>query len=171
MDNLNNINNIKLEPKPINNNLNIDISSNSKIISKENIKNKSITNNDISSKLTNISFNNNFINYVNIPIISNVYTSYTPSEKFFESLTSEIKNYNTVTLNNISNLNPLKNKYLNFIENLIKSELGSKYEIKYGHYGSYFTNLSIEGSDVDILIHYKNKILHFVLEFPLLPLQ
>ena len=157
MDNLNNINNIKLEPKPINNNLNIDISSNSKIISKENIKNKSITNNDISSKLTNISFNNNFINYVNIPIISNVYTSYTPSEKFFESLTSEIKNYNTVTLNNISNLNPLKNKYLNFIENLIKSELGSKYEIKYGHYGSYFTNLSIEGSDVDILIHYKNK--------------
>ena len=130
---------------------------NSKIISKENIKNKSITNNDISSKLTNISFNNNFINYVNIPIISNVYTSYTPSEKFFESLTSEIKNYNTVTLNNISNLNPLKNKYLNFIKNLIKSELGSKYEIKYGHYGSYFTNLSIEGSDVDILIHYKNK--------------
>ena len=101
--------------------------------------------------------NNNFMNYINIPINSNIYASYTPSEKFFESLTSEIKNYNTVTLNNLSNLNPLRKKYLNFLEGLIKSELDSKYEIKYGHYGSYFTNLSIEGSDIDILIYYKNK--------------
>ena len=33
----------------------------------------------------------------------------------------------------------------------------SKYEIKYGHYGSHFTELAIEGSDIDILIYYKNK--------------
>ena len=154
IDNINNINNIKLEHKKIPNNISINNESNSKNISIENIK----TNNSpkISHNIEIIS-NNNFVNYINFPIIPNVYTSYTPSEKFFDSLSSEIKNYNTVTLSNISNLNPIKNKYLNELENLIKLELESKYEIKYGHYGSHFTNLSIEGSDVDILIYYKNK--------------
>ena len=90
-------------------------------------------------------------------MLPNLYASYTPSDKFFESLSSEIKNYNSITLSNISNLNPIKNKYLNEIETLIKTGLESKYEIKFGHYGSHFTNLSIEGSDIDILIYYKNK--------------
>jgi len=40
--------------------------------------------------------------------------------------------------------------------------LGSKYEIKYGHYGSYFTNLSIEGSDIDILVYYKPNNPNFI---------
>ena len=140
---IDNLNNIKLPSKSTNDSLN-------KNMNKENNKNNNLFYN-------NNKVNNNFMNYINIPINSNIYASYTPSEKFFESLTSEIKNYNTVTLNNLSNLNPLRKKYLNFIEVLIKSELDSKYEIKYGHYGSYFTNLSIEGSDIDILIYYKNK--------------
>ena len=140
---IDNLKNIKLLSKSTNDSLN-------KNMNKENNKNNSLFYN-------NNKVNNNFMNYINIPINSNIYASYTPSEKFFESLTSEIKNYNTVTLNNLSNLNPLRKKYLNFIEGLIKSELDSKYEIKYGHYGSYFTNLSIEGSDIDILIYYKNK--------------
>ena len=152
-DKINNINNINSEQKKIPNNITINMNSDSKINSLESLKN-----NNLSKNITNISYNNNFINnYSNIPIISNIYTPYTPSEKFFESLTSEIKNYNTVTLKNISLLNPLRYKYLNEIENLIKTNLNSKYEIKYGHYGSHFTNLSIEGSDVDILIYYKNK--------------
>ena len=154
-DKINNLKNINCEPKIIPNNITINMNSmnpDPKLNSLENIKN-----NNFSKSITNISYNNNFINYTNMPIISNIYTPYTPSEKFFESLTSEIKNYNTVTLKNISLLNPLRNKYLNEIENLIKTNLNSKYEIKYGHYGSYFTNLSIEGSDVDILIYYKNK--------------
>ena len=134
-------------------NITIINESNSKSI--ENIK----TSNSLESNTNNFySFSqNNFINYINIPIGSNPYTSYTPSEKFFDSLTTEIKNYNTKTLSNISNLIPIKNKYLKEIENLIKSELESKYEIKYGHYGSHFTELAIEGSDIDILIFYKNK--------------
>ena len=137
------------------NNININKESSSKAISLDNIR----TNNTLNfpNNMETISKNNFINNYINIPIISNVYTSYTPSEKFFDSLTSEIKNYNTITLSNISKLNPIKNKYLNEVETLIKSELQSKYEIKYGHYGSHFTNLSIEGSDVDILIYYKNK--------------
>jgi len=154
-DKINNIKNINSEQKIIPNNITINMNSmniDPKINSLESIKN-----NNLSKSISNISYNNNFINYSNIPIISNIYTPYTPSEKFFESLTAEIKNYNTVTLKNISLLNPLRNKYLNEIENLIKTNLNSKYEIKYGHYGSYFTNLSIEGSDVDILIYYKNK--------------
>ena len=48
-------------------------------------------------------------------------------------------------------------KYLTDLENLITNGLESKYEIKFGHYGSHFTNLSIEGSDLDILINYKPK--------------
>ena len=153
IDNIHNINNINVQQRPKNNNINITNESSSKTI--ENIK----PNNSIENNQNNFySFsNNNFINYINIPIGSNAYTSYTPSEKFFDSLTSEIKNYNAKTLSNISNLNPIKNKYLKEIENLIKSELESKYEIKYGHYGSHFTELAIEGSDIDILIYYKNK--------------
>ena len=155
IDNINNINNIKMEQKKIPNNINISNEPSPKTISIDNIR----TNNTFNfpNNIETISKNNFINNYINIPIISNVYTSYTPSEKFFDSLTSEIKNYNTITLSNISNLNPIKNKYLNEIETLIKTELQSKYEIKYGHYGSHFTNLSIEGSDVDILIYYKNK--------------
>jgi DNA polymerase sigma len=144
-----------MEQKKMPNNININKESSSKAISLDNIR----TNNTLNfpNNMETISKNNFINNYINIPIISNVYTSYTPSEKFFDSLTSEIKNYNTITLSNISKLNPIKNKYLNEVETLIKSELQSKYEIKYGHYGSHFTNLSIEGSDVDILIYYKNK--------------
>ena len=152
-ENINNINNNKLQQKTMPKNITIINESNSKSI--ENIK----TSNSLESNTNNFySFSqNNFINYINIPIGSNPYTSYTPSEKFFDSLTTEIKNYNTKTLSNISNLIPIKNKYLKEIENLIKSELESKYEIKYGHYGSHFTELAIEGSDIDILIFYKNK--------------
>ena len=152
-NNINNINNTKLQPKNISNNINISNESNTKSITIEKIKTNN-TSNNYSQNTTN---NTNFINYINIPVMPNVYTSYTPSEKFFESLSSEIKAYNSITLNNISNLNPIKNKYLDEMENLIKSKLESKYEIKYGHYGSHFTNLSIEGSDIDILIYYKNK--------------
>ena len=152
MENINKIKKIKFQPKTTQNNITINNCSNSKINSLDEIKY-----NTISSNIFQNFTNNTFINYLNVPIMSNGYTSYTPSEKFFDSLTSEIKNYNTVTLSNVSNLNPIRNKYLNEIENMIKSELDSKYEIKYGHYGSHFTNLSIEGSDVDIVIYYKNK--------------
>ena len=152
IENINNLKSIKLQQKPVQNNISINNNSNSTINSLDETK----YNKDSSNIFQNIT-NNNFINYINVPIMSNGYATYTPSEKFFDSLTSEIKNYNTVTLNNVSNLNPIRTKYLNEIENLIKTELDSKYEIKYGHYGSHFTNLSIEGSDVDIVIYYKNK--------------
>jgi DNA polymerase sigma len=57
----------------------------------------------------------------------------------------------------MENLNAVHLKHLDELEKLIKTNLESKYEIKYAHYGSHFTNLSIEGSDLDILINYKSK--------------
>ena len=118
------------------------------------------SNNNINNpnNINNSNDNNNYLtNFSNIPIISNYYSQYTPSEKFFESLTKEISNYVQITTRNITNLNQIHLKYLSEIENLIKNGLESKYDIKFGHYGSHFTDLSIEGSDLDILINYKPK--------------
>ena len=138
-----NINNMKENNLNLNNNINNYINNNSDIYNTNNINN----NDD----------NNNINNYSNAPIIYNVYSPFNPSEKFFESLTNEISNYISVTNQNMANLNAIHLKHLDELEKLIKISLESKYEIKYAHYGSHFTNLSIEGSDLDILINYKSK--------------
>ena len=39
--------------------------------------------------------------------------------------------------------------------NVIKENLGKKYKLEFGKYGSHITGLSIEGSDIDICIIYK----------------
>ena len=177
---------IEAPPKNADLNISKDISTNSKIPSIKNTmnikfeseKNKidNITNDNINNDINNTNINNvnnfnnvnninnnndnnnDFINnYSSIPIISSPYSPYTPSEKFFESLTKEIFNYIQITNKNITNLSPIRLKYLTEIENLIKSGLESKYDIKFGHYGSHFTDLCIEGSDLDILINYKSK--------------
>ena len=140
-----------------------NISTNTKIKNEDISKNVTNITNDINDTNININNDNNSNDsdfkkiYSNIPIISNSYSPYTPSEKFFESLTKEINNYTEITNKNITNLKPVHLKYITQIENIIKSSLESKYDIKFGHYGSHFTNLSIEGSDVDILINYKQK--------------
>ena len=85
------------------------------------------------------------------------FNNYIPSEKFFESLNKEINNYCTVTNINKTNLSVIFEKYLDKIEKIIKHGLQNDYEINFGHYGSYFTGLSIEGSDLDILVYYKPK--------------
>ena len=83
------------------------------------------------------------------------YYYHVPSDYFFETLTKEIKSYEDLTTKNIIILDKIRSKYFTKIEKMIKSGLNKKYEIKFGHYGSFFTNLSIEGSDVDILVYYK----------------
>ena len=138
-----NINNLKENNLNVNNNINNYFNNNNDIYNTNNINN----NED----------NYNINNYSNSPIISNVYSPFNPSEKFFESLTNEISNYISVTNQNMTNINAIHLKHLDELEKLIKASLESKYEIKYAHYGSHFTNLSIEGSDLDILINYKSK--------------
>ena len=94
-------------------------------------------------------YNNNYNNALQL------FNSFTPSEKYFESLNKELNNYLSVTNLNISNLKSLYEEKLQNIETLIKNRLSENYEIKFGHYGSFFSNLSIEGSDIDICIIFK----------------
>ena len=89
-------------------------------------------------------YNYTMMNYYNVP-----------SELFFEILSKEIDIYDNFTTKKVKILNKIRKKYFTKVENMIKNGLNKKYEIKFGHYGSYFTNLSIEGSDVDILVFYK----------------
>ena len=84
-----------------------------------------------------------------------LYYYHVPSQNFFDALSKEIKVYENFTSKNIEILNKIRSKYLIKVEKMIESGLNKKYKIKFGHYGSFFTNLSIEGSDVDILVYYK----------------
>ena len=62
-----------------------------------------------------------------------------------------ITNYNVTILNN------LKIQKLEIIKNIIESNLNDHFDITFGYYGSFYTGLSIEGSDLDICIHFKPK--------------
>ena len=82
-----------------------------------------------------------------------LFNSFVPSDKYFDSLKKELNNYLSVTNLNITNLKNLYIENLNKIELLLQTGLSENYEIKFGHYGSFFSDLSIEGSDLDILIY------------------
>jgi DNA polymerase sigma len=68
-----------------------------------------------------------------------------------------INEYCAIVNNNLEIFNKIKEKYQNEIECFIKDNLKDKYDISFGHYGSYYTGLQIEGSDMDIFILYKSK--------------
>ena len=80
-----------------------------------------------------------------------IFNSFVPSEKYFDSLDKELNNYITLTNNNISLLKNIQEESLKKLENFLQEKLSNNYEIKFGHYGSFFTELNIEGSDLDIL--------------------
>ena len=124
---------------------------------KNNKENEKEENNEKPVNMTINIINNQYIYQQYNPFINMqfLYYYHTPSELFFDMLTKEINNYCNFTYKNIEYLNTIRIKYLKKIENLIKTGLEKKYKIKFGHYGSYFTNLSIEGSDLDILVFYK----------------
>ena len=50
---------------------------------------------------------------------------------------------------------PIKKKFLEKLDKIIKDNLTQTYNIDLINFGSFTTNLSIEGSDIDILIKYK----------------
>ena len=64
-------------------------------------------------------------------------------------------NYYEITKSNLVILDHIKNDCIEYIINIIKENLDKKYNLKFGKYGSHFTGLSIEGSDIDICIIYK----------------
>ena len=99
-------------------------------------------------------FNFNFNNFA-LMQSQFLYYYHVPSDAFLEILSKEIKIYESFTTENIEILDKIRKKYFIKVEKLIQTGLIKKYEIKFGHYGSFFTNLSIEGSDVDIRVYYK----------------
>ena len=128
------------------------IQNDKKIIKKNSINNKNINiNNNKKSHWDYNKYNNNYNNALQI------FNSFTPSEKYFESLNKELNNYLSVTNLNIANLKSLYEEKLQKIELMIQNSLSENYEIKFGHYGSFFSNLSIEGSDLDVLIYFHKK--------------
>lgn len=81
---------------------------------------------------------------------------YSIGEAFLSSLSLEISSFsNTVSKNNVV-LNPYKKKYKLKIEELIQIALEPKYIYRLLYFGSYISNLSLENSDIDILVIYKS---------------
>ena len=120
-------------------------------MNKDKINNKINNNNTHKSHWDYSQYNNNQNNSLQL------FNSFVPSEKYFDSLDKELTNYLSVTNTNISLLKTIQEKHLEKIEKYLQEKLSDNYEIKFGHYGSFFTGLNIEGSDLDILIYYKKK--------------
>ena len=76
-------------------------------------------------------------------------------QTFFTNFTKEIENYSSKVCENLSLLSRHKDKYIKLISALIKTTLSPFYELELLNYGSYATGLSIESSDIDILIKFK----------------
>lgn len=76
-------------------------------------------------------------------------------QTFFTNFTKEIENYSSKVSENLSLLSIHKEKYIKLISTLIKTTLSPFYELELLNYGSYATGLSIESSDIDILIKFK----------------
>ena len=139
------------------------------IIPEENINKNNINENDKNPNQINMTINiinNQYIyqqypffnfNFNNFALMQTQFFYYyhVPSDEFLEILSKEIKIYESFTTKNIEILDKIRKKYFIKVEKLIQTGLSKKYEIKFGHYGSFFTNLSIEGSDVDIRVYYK----------------
>ena len=120
-------------------------------MNKDKINNKINNNSTQKSHWDYSQYNNNQNNSLQL------FNSFVPSEKYFDSLDKELNNYLSVTNTNISLLKTLQEKNLEKIEKYLQEKLSNNYEIKFGHYGSFFTGLNIEGSDLDILIYYKRR--------------
>jgi len=104
-------------------------------------------------------FNYNYNNYCN-------QNNYYNEKYFYDFLDQGIKDYCEITKNNVAILRSLKDKYLKiFLENIINKNLKDKFEMTFGFYGSFYTGLSIEGSDIDMCIIYKQKVENTELNF------
>ena len=134
---------------------NVNDNSNSKNSIKTDYKSETLSicdddsfsiNSDISQKSYKTSNENN--NY----IIND------PFEVFCNNYyTKGLNDYCKITENNLSILNNIRKQKLNKLINIINENFKDKFDLTIGNYGSYFTDLSIEGSDMDICIIHKAK--------------
>ena len=77
------------------------------------------------------------------------------SEDFYYKVSLEIQLFVNKVYENVEILNKYRKAKLNLVENLIKQGLEDICTFEIIYYGSFATNLSIESSDIDLLINYK----------------
>jgi DNA polymerase sigma len=89
---------------------------------------------------------------------NNNYIINDPFEVFCNNYyTKGLNDYCKITENNLSILNNIRKQKLNKLINIINEKFNDNFDLTIGNYGSYFTDLSIEGSDMDICIIHKAK--------------
>ncbi|MCQ2817095.1 MAG: nucleotidyltransferase domain-containing protein, partial [archaeon] len=79
------------------------------------------------------------------------------SDDFFYKISKEIYSFVDKVGENIDLLNKYRIKKLTMVEGIIKQCLDDNYSYELIYYGSFATNLSIEASDIDLLVNFKTK--------------
>ena len=110
----------------------------------------------------NIQYFNNFyyINqaqYPNFGPYQNINNSFSNTQNELFTLNEEILNFEKKVDNNLKSIKIYREQIINIITNFISKVLYKNYEFEFLFYGSYSTGLSIELSDIDILIKYTIK--------------
>ena len=128
----------------------------------DNISNNKSGNNDCSNEKSFTPSSNKLINEKKNYNISKNNGKHLPKNFIFKEIKDfykvGIENYCAIIDTNVKILNELKKKYLKIIFDMIQLNLGNKFSMKFGIYGSYATELSIEGSDIDVGIYYEKKL-------------
>ena len=123
-----------------------------------NVNNKNKNKGDNSININNKQYNKNYCNNRNNNYQKNTINNFNYNFHLYYYYKIGIDNYTSFINTNLAILNKLKAKNLEIIYNIIKTNLNSKYLLIFGEYGSYATDLSIEGSDIDVCIFYKKLI-------------
>ena len=111
--------------------------------------------------------NNNHYNkfyYINQPEYSNIFffpncnnSLYILQNELFNILNKEILDFQKTVDTNLNNIRIYREQMIKDIEQFISKVLNQYYDFEFYLYGSYSTGLSIEISDIDILIKFKIK--------------
>ena len=109
-------------------------------------------------KLVNNLFFVNQSAYFNPIFYNNVNNSFFVFQnELFTILGKDILKFQKSVENNLIEINIYREKVINKLKQFILMNLSTKYYIKFLFYGSYSTKLSIESSDIDILIIFQKK--------------
>jgi len=154
--------NIKLNIFEINKVANITINSGNKGI-KETIESEDNLGNNNNKNFQEIKSENNlfFLNqqsYQNSFFYVNCNNSFLVFQnEMFTNLGKDVLKFQKNVENNLKVINIYREQTINILKDFILNILVKDYFIKFLFYGSYFTGLSIESSDIDILIKFNKK--------------
>ena len=119
----------------------------------------------ISNEYNSNKYNDNYINnlyymdqieYSNVNLYANCNDSlYNFQNEIFINIDKEILNYEKNVDNNLKELKVYREQIIRTIKDFISKTLNVNYEFEFLFYGSYSTGLSIESSDIDILIKFR----------------